>query len=100
MATFCGKDSCGTLFCQFQHRGNVVAPGQAPYKYLPNEPAEKAPFVSWIHFIKQGYWCMPCCILDLENNHPKMKTCSSMQTQEDICNQQSIHGRCGIEFDP
>ena len=96
MAAVCDKTGmCGTNFCTFLRRGNVVSPGQLP----SNEPGQKAPFVSWIHIIKQGYWCMPCCILE-ENVHAKMKTCSQMPHQDDICKQQNIHGRCGIEFDP
>ena len=59
----------------------------------------ETPVVSWNHIIKRGFWCIPCCILD-ENIHPKMKVCSSMPNHEDICKQQNIHGRCGIEFDP
>ena len=101
VAGVCGKDSCGTLFCNFISRGNVVSPGQLP----SNEPGQKAPFVSWIHIIKQGYWCMPCCILEENVDlgitvHPKMAVCSSMSTDEKICEQQNRHGRCGIEFDP
>ena len=59
----------------------------------------EAPFVSFNHIIKQGYWCMPCCILD-ENVHYKMKVCSEMESEEDIRNQNQKHGRCGIEFNP
>ena len=59
----------------------------------------ETPFVTWNHVIKQGYWCMPCCILE-DNIHPKMKVCSSIPTHGDICKQHHIHGRCGIEFDP
>jgi hypothetical protein len=93
MAAVCAKKSCGTLFCQFLRRGNVKKPGDAKIAVI------EAPFVSWNHIIKQGYWCMPCCILE-ENVHAKMKTCSKMPHQDDICKQQNIHGRCGIEFDP
>ena len=97
VASICAKSSCGRsfLFCQLLRRGNVESPGQLPSK----EPGKKAPFVSWNHIIKQGFWCMPCCILD-ENVHPKMKVCSSMPKEEDICKQQDAHGRCGIDFDP
>ena len=59
----------------------------------------EAPFVSWNHIMKQGFWCMPCCILD-ENAHSKMKTCSAMSYAEDIRNQYNRHGRCGVEFNP
>jgi len=93
MAAICAKESCGTLFCQFIRRGLVKKPGDQKIAVI------EAPFVSWNHIIKQGYWCMPCCILE-DNVHIKMKTCSSLPTQEDICKQQKIHGRCGIEFDP
>ena len=93
MAAICAKEACGTLFCQFLRRGNVKKPGDAKIAVI------EAPFVSWNHIIKQGYWCMPCCILE-ENVHAKMKTCSQMPHQDDICKQQNIHGRCGIEFDP
>ena len=97
VAAICGKERCGTLFCNLLRRGNVAAPGQLPVKSW-NEPG-KAPFASWNHVITRGYWCMPCCILD-DNVHPKMKACSAMPTAEDICKQQDLHGRCGIEFDP
>ena len=96
MAAVCAKESCGTLFCMFVRRGNVKKPGDKP---VGNASVIEAPFVSWNHIIKQGYWCMPCCILDTDV-HAKMKTCSSMPNQADICKQQNIHGRCGIEFDP
>jgi len=95
MAAVCSQKACGTLFCQFLRRGNVVSPGTDPVKGSVIE----APFVSWNHIVKQGYWCMPCCILE-ENMHAKMKLCSSMPEQAAICKQQNIHGRCGIEFDP
>ena len=59
----------------------------------------EAPFVSWNHIMKQGYWCMPCCILE-DNIDSKMKVCSAMPLEEDIRNQYNRHGRCGIEFNP
>ena len=95
-ATVCSKESCGTFFCQFIRRGNLVEPGGKPVSAASDI---EAPFVSWNHIIKRGYWCMPCCILR-DNIHAKMKVCSDMPTQEKICQQQNIHGRCGIEFDP
>ena len=95
VAAVCDKDSCGTVFCYFYRRGNVVSPGQLPSM----EPGQKAPFVSWNHIMKQGYWCLPCCILE-GNVHPKMAVCSSLSTQEKICEQYNRHGLCGIEFDP
>ena len=95
LAATCEKSSCDNTFCTFIWRGNVVSPGQLP----SNEPGQRAPFVSWIHVIRLGYWCMPCCILE-ENVHPKMAVCSSLSTREKFCEQQNRHGRCGIEFDP
>ena len=87
VASICGKSSCGTMFCQLIRRGNVESPGQLPSK----EPGKKAPFVSWNHIIKEGFWCMACCILD-ENVHPKMKVWSSMERQDDIFKEQDAHG--------
>jgi len=98
-AAICSKESCGTLFCLFLRRGNLKAPGQSPVKAGSAGAVIEAPFVSWNHIIKQGYWCMPCCILE-DNIHAKMKVCSAMPTQEEICKQQKIHGRCGVEFQP
>ena len=98
MAAVCAKESCGTLFCHFLRRPNVAAPGKAPPSGGAGAVVE-TPFASWNHVIKQGFWCMPCCILE-DNIHAKMKVCSAMPSQEDICKQQNIHGRCGIEFDP
>ena len=103
MAATCSKEACGTLFCQFIFRGYKKKPGNAP----DNAPVDlknpasviEAPYVSWNHIIKAGYWCMPCCILP-DDNHPKMKQCSEMPTQKDICKQNSIQGRCGIDFQP
>jgi len=97
MAATCSKGSCNTLFCQFLMRGYVKKPGEAPAKNAKS--VIEAPFVSWNHVIKKGYWCMPCCILE-DKVHAKMKVCSDMPTQEDICKQNNIHGRCGIEFNP
>ena len=96
-AAVCAKKACGTLFCLFLRRGNVANPGDMPDN--AKAAVMETPYVSWNHIIKQGYWCMPCCILE-DNAHAKMKVCSTMPTQEDICKQQNIHGRCGIEFDP
>ena len=59
----------------------------------------ETPFVSWNHFLRQGYWCMPCCILK-ENKHSKMKVCSELPSVKDLRNQNQKHGRCGIEFNP
>ena len=98
MAATCAKESCGTMWCAFLRRPNVSAPGADSTKQGVGSVIE-APYVSWNHIIKQGYWCMPCCILE-DNVHPKMNVCSKMPQQEDICKQQNIHGRCGIEFDP
>ena len=102
-AAICSKGSCGTLFCLFIRRGNIAAPGKNPKPSAGDAGAVgaviEAPFVSWNHIIKQGYWCMPCCILE-DNIHPKMSVCSSIPTQEEICKQHSKHGRCGIEFNP
>ena len=97
LAATCGKDACGTLFCNIFRRGFVESPGK-PIARTESE-VRKAPIASYLKITKQGYWCMPCCILD-ENVHPKMKVCSSLSTDEDICKQQEIHGRCGIEFHP
>ena len=95
LAATCGKDSCNTIFCQMIFRGLVESPGK-PIVRTESE-VRKAPIVSFLKITKQGYWCMPCCILD-ENVHPKMKVCSSLPTDEEICKQQESHGRCGIEF--
>ena len=59
----------------------------------------EAPLVSWDHVIKEGYWCMPCCILE-KDKHSKLNTCSAMPTIEDIRDQNRRHGRCGIDFNP
>lgn len=99
-AAACSKESCGTLFCLFLRRGNIEAPGKNPKKPSSSAGAVvETPFVSWNHIIKQGYWCMPCCILE-DNIHPKMSVCSSIPSQEAICKQHSKYGRCGIEFNP
>ena len=58
-----------------------------------------APYVSWNHILKQGYWCIPVCILN-ENRYPKMALSSDMPTLGEICKQNDIHGRCGIDFYP
>lgn len=98
-AAICSKDSCGTLFCMFLRRGKITAPGKPPQKAGGDGAVIEAPFVSWNHIIKTGYWCLPCCILE-ENIHPKMSVCSLIPTQEKICQQNDKHGRCGIEFNP
>ena len=67
--------------------------------FKPSGWGIETPFASWNHIMKQGYWCMPCCILD-ENVHNKMKVCSEVRTRVDIRNQNQKHGRCGIEFNP
>ena len=67
-------------------------------EYKPESVIE-APYVSWNHVIKRGYWCMPVCILN-ENRHPKMALASSLPSHEDLCKQNAIHGRCGIDFNP
>ena len=59
----------------------------------------EAPFVSWNHILRQGYLCIPCCILD-QNVHDKMKACAAMPLTLDVRNQNQKHGRCGIEFNP
>lgn len=59
----------------------------------------EAPFVSWDPLTKQGYWCMPCCILE-DENHSKMKSCSEIPTEELVLRHHNTHGRCGIEFNP
>ena len=64
-----------------------------------NKAVIEAPFVSWNHIMKQGYPCMPCCLLDTDV-HYKMKTCSAMPKSNDIRYQNHKHGRCGIEFNP
>lgn len=84
LAAICARESCGTLFCLLLRRYD--------------QELLKRGIVSYNHVIKQGYWCMPCCILE-ESIHPKMALCSSMPAQEDICKQQKLYGRCGIEFD-
>ena len=67
---------------------------------IPEKPfVVEVPFVSWNHIIQKGFWCMPCCILE-EGVHAKMKACYQMPTKEDICKQNSLHGRCGVNFDP
>ena len=91
MAAICSKASCGTPLvdtCLNLHRETSL-----PYAVI------ETPHVSWNHALKRGFWCMPCCILE-DNNHPKMKVCSEMPTQGDICKQNFIHGRCGIDFNP
>ena len=95
LAEICAKGACGTLFCNIIQRGFVESPGK-PIARTESE-IQKATTISYLKITKVGYWCMPCCILD-ENVHPKMKVCSSMPTQEDICKQQESHGRCGITF--
>jgi len=97
-AAVCSKESCGTLFCLFLRRPNMEDP-KKPAAQGSKATVIETPIVSWNHIIKAGYWCMPCCILD-DQKHAKMKLCSEMPTQEDICKQQDIQGRCGIEFDP
>ena len=59
----------------------------------------ETPFVSWNHLLRQGYLCIPCCILD-QNVHYKMKACDAMPLTVDVRNQNQKHGRCGIEFNP
>ena len=59
----------------------------------------EAPFVSWDPLTKQGYWCMPCCILE-DDNHSKMKSCSEIPTEQLVLRHHNIHGRCGIDFNP
>ena len=59
----------------------------------------ESPFASWAYIIEEGYWCMPCCVLGDQVNQ-KMKICSDLPGQNDICEQASNHGRCGIEFNP
>ena len=98
-AAVCSKKTCGTLFCLFLRRGNIPAPGKKPVDAGKSTSVLEVPFVSWNHVIKTGYWCLPCCILT-DNMHPKMQECSKLPTQEDICRQHQINGRCGIEFDP
>lgn len=96
MAAVCAKEACGTLWCKFIRRGMVKKPGDTPDG---NAAVVETPYVSWNHIIEQGYWCMPCCILE-DNVHAKMQVCSAMPQQKDVCKQQRIHGRCGIEFNP
>ena len=98
-AAVCSKKNCGELFCLFLRRGNLKAPGQKPVEPGKATSVVEVPFVSWNHIIKSGYWCLPCCIL-ADNMHPKMQECSKLPTQEDICKQHNINGRCGIEFEP
>jgi len=95
LAATCGFDSCNTLFCQMILRGFVESPGK-PLARTEYE-IQKATTISYVKITKKGYWCMPCCILD-ENVHPKMKACSSLSSQQDICKQQERHGRCGVSF--
>ena len=57
------------------------------------------PYNGWNHIIKQGYWCIPACILE-DNIHPKMIVASKMPTAQEMCKQYAIHGRCGIDFNP
>ena len=83
-------------YCDLLRRPNVESPGKLP----TSEPGEK-PFVTWNHVIKQGLWCLPCCIIDLDGNrHPKMNLCSSLPTKEEVCKQQNLHGCCGLDFNP
>ena len=100
MAAICDKRSCGTLtfsVCpQLYNRGQLPLPGERPGSA---SSLVEVPYVSWNHIIKSGYWCMPCCILD-EYVHPKIPVCSQIPTFEDVCNQNIIHGRCGIDFHP
>ena len=49
--------------------------------------------------IYDNYTCLPCCILG-DNIHSRMKMCSSMASASYIINQQALHGRCGIDFNP
>ena len=95
VAAACGSNSCGTLFSNLIRRGLVESPGK-PIARTQSE-RQRATTISYLKIIRKGYWCMPCCILD-ENVHPKMKVCSSLPTDEEICKQQESHGRCGIEF--
>ena len=59
----------------------------------------EAPYVSWNHILKQGYWCLPTCILE-DNIHSKMAVISSLSSQRAMCKQYASHGRCGIDFHP
>ena len=80
---------------------NIILGTELKIKGKPSTPfsAIEAHFVSLNHIIKQGYWCMPCCILET-NVHSKMPVCSSMSSQPVLCKQYDMHGRCGIDFDP
>ena len=84
-----GKNACGD------------ANFTAAVCFKPNGDGQvvEAPFVSWNYIMKEGFWCMPCCILE-DNIDSKMKVCYAMPLEEDIRNQYNRHGRCGIEFNP
>ena len=86
MAAVCTKRACPAPFGRYVKDSSRIS-----------SPIE-TPFVSWNHIIRQGYWCLPCCILD--NVHSKMQTCSKLATREHICEWHNTHGRCGVDFNP
>ena len=82
-AAACSNPSYMTALCYLTDGGPIV---ETTFEY-------------WVSRIIDNYKCLPCCILG-ENIHPKMKQCSSMPSTSDIINQQTLHGRCGIDFNP
>ena len=91
MAACCTKTSCS--------RSTSADSCTRTINFRDNGAVIEVPFVSWYHIIKQGYWCIPGCILD-DFVHPKMALISDMPTFADMCKQNAIHGRCGIDFNP
>ena len=93
MVAVCAKSACVKPFSADTCRTHEEYRRSTPQAVL------EAPYVSWNHILKQGYWCMPACILE-DQIHPKMNTNSALSTAQKICEQYAIHGRCGIDFHP
>ena len=97
MAAVCANESCSRPSVHSCTRTiNFRENRGANFKHVS---VLEVPFASWNHIIKQGYWCIPGCILD-GNVHPKMALISDMPSLDAMCKQYAIHGRCGIDFNP
>ena len=96
MTVVCAKRACvrptsaDTCRAYEEHQ---VARREAVIEYTGWNPA------GWNHLMKQGYWCMPACLLE-DNVHPKMILSNKMPDAQEMCKQYAIHGRCGIDFNP
>ena len=65
--------------------------------YWRNQGVTEVEYDSWINIEEAGYWCMPCCISNI-NKNVEMFLCESLFPKDTVLQRNSTFGRCGIDY--